>query len=105
VARLLRGRPRPAPPSKQASVKPSVAFDNEASSQATLVEIVAQDRPGLLHELANTFARAGCSIEVVLIDTEAHKAIDVFYITANGAKIGEELQSSLRHQLMSVCSA
>ena len=28
----------------------------------------------------------GCNIEVVLIDTEAHKAIDVFYITAEGRK-------------------
>jgi [protein-PII] uridylyltransferase len=104
VARLLRGRPRPAAPSKQASVKPSVAFDNEASSHATLVEIVAQDRPGLLHELANVFTHSGCSIDVVLIDTEAHKAIDVFYVTCGGAKVAPDLQASLKSQLLAVCA-
>jgi [protein-PII] uridylyltransferase len=104
VTRLLRGRARPLAPSKHASVRPAVAFDNEASSHATLVEIVAQDRPGLLHELANIFTRAGCSIEVVLIDTEAHKAIDVFYVTCERGKVGEDLQAKLRDQLLSVCN-
>src|SRR5262249_15623451 len=72
VGRLLRGRARPASPSKGASVPPTVAFDNEASAASTLVEIVAQDRPGLLYDLAHKFSDSGCSIDVVLIDTEAH---------------------------------
>lgn len=104
VARLLRGRARPSAPSKHAKVRPAVAFDNEASSHATLVEIVAQDRPGLLHELANTFTRAGCSIEVVLIDTEAHKAIDVFYVTCEHGKVAEDMQLKLKDQLLAVCN-
>lgn len=103
VGRLLRGRARPAAPSKSASIRPTVAFDNEASHTATLVEIVAQDRPGLLYDLAHKLTDAGCSIEVVLIDTEAHKAIDVFYVTSNGAKVGGPLQSQLRDELITVC--
>ena len=75
VQRLLRGRAKPAAPSKRAEVKPTVAFDGEASESATLVEIVAEDRPGLLYDLASTISSAGCSIDVVLIDTEAHKAL------------------------------
>ena len=35
-------------------MKPTVAFDGEASESATLVEIVAEDRPGLLYDLAST---------------------------------------------------
>jgi hypothetical protein len=40
---------------------------------------------------------------VVLIDTEAHRAIDVFYITAAGGKLGPDLQARVRDELLSVC--
>ncbi|MBC7925873.1 MAG: hypothetical protein H7039_09470 [Bryobacteraceae bacterium] len=105
VGRLLRGRPRPAAPAKAARILPAVFFDNEASSAATLVEIVAEDRPGLFYELAQTFSSAGCSIEVVLIDTEAHKAIDVFYVTCQNAKLNPDIQRQLQSELLRVCHA
>jgi [protein-PII] uridylyltransferase len=104
VQRLLRGRAKPTAPSKHAVVKPTVAFDDEASESATLVEIVAEDRPGLLYELASTFSGAECSIEVVLIDTEAHKALDVFYVTRDGAKLSVDSYAELREQLLTVCN-
>ena len=47
--------------------------------------------------------RAGCNIEVVLIDTEAHKALDVFYVTAQGKKLEEEKQLLLRSELLAAC--
>src|ERR1035437_9156377 len=72
--------PRMALPSSSdlENVAPRVVFDSEASSTATLVEIVAEDRPGLLYDLATAISANGGNIEVVLIDTQAHKAIDVF---------------------------
>jgi [protein-PII] uridylyltransferase len=103
VAKLLRGRPRPKAPSVRASIRPGIAFDNNVSESATLVEIVAHDRPGLLYDLANTFSSAGCSIEVVLIDTEVHKAIDVFYITRNGKKLDDRAEFDLREKITAVC--
>ena len=60
------------------------ADDREETEAATLVEIIAEDRPGLLYDLAHAISAAGCNIEVVMIDTEAHKALDVFYVTSNG---------------------
>jgi [protein-PII] uridylyltransferase len=105
VKELLRRRPAPAPPSREARIRPSVGFDDEASAGATLVEIVAQDRPGLLYDLASAFSEAGCNIEVVLIDTEAHKAIDVFYVTRGGRKLDPGAQSALGERLQSILEA
>ncbi len=45
---LLKNRPKPAPPSRKARIPARVAFDNAAGHTATLIEITAEDRPGLL---------------------------------------------------------
>jgi [protein-PII] uridylyltransferase len=105
VKSLLKHRPKPAPPSKGSQIAGRVAFDDQASEAATLVEVVAQDRPGLLYDLAAAFSEAGCSIDVVLVDTEAHKALDVFYVTAGGAKLSRALEESLREKLLAVCNS
>ncbi len=99
VDRLLAGRPRPVQAHAQ-RLMPVVAFDPTASQRATLLEIVAADRPGLLYEVATAIYEADCAIEVVLVNTEAHRAIDVFYLTAQGAKLGANVQESLRRRLL-----
>ena len=103
VTSLLKSRPAPPAPGRRARLRPSVFFSNEASASSTLIEVVAEDRPGLLHDLARTISSAGCNIEVVLIDTEAHKALDVFYVTAEGKKLTPQLEASLRQGLLAVC--
>jgi [protein-PII] uridylyltransferase len=103
IRQLLRNRPKPAPPTRKAAIAGRVSFNNEASQTATLVEIVAQDRPGLLYALASALSDAGANIEVVLIDTEAHKAIDVFYVTSQGAKLTATQQAALGENLRRAC--
>ena len=95
VKELLRNRPKPSLPSRKAGIRARVRFDSEASGTATLIEIVAEDRPGLLYDLATAITSTGGNIEVVLIDTQAHKAIDVFYVTSDGAKLSTERQSAM----------
>jgi [protein-PII] uridylyltransferase len=64
---------------------------------------VAQDRPGLLYDLASAISSCGANIEVVLIDTEAHKAIDVFYVTAAGKKLDPDRQTAMAESLRRAC--
>ena len=100
IEELLRNRPKPAPPSKSARLEPSLAFDSDSSPSATLIHIVAEDRPGLLYDVASAMSSEGCNIEVVLIDTEAHKALDVFYITSGGRKLDTQQERRLRARLL-----
>jgi [protein-PII] uridylyltransferase len=102
VRRLLSSR-RPGQSARVRRAQPKVLFNNDASEAATLIEIAADDRPGLLYDLASTISAAGCNIVVVLVDTEAHRALDVFYVTAAGNKVAGELEESLRGDLLAVC--
>jgi [protein-PII] uridylyltransferase len=81
---------------------PSVRFNNEASDECTLIDFVGEDRPGLLYDLTSAISAAGCNIELVLVDTEAHKAIDVFYVTQAGGKLEEDLSQHLTDELKRV---
>jgi [protein-PII] uridylyltransferase len=82
------------------TVPTQVSFDNTCSSHSTLLELITQDRPGLLYQVASTLSELGCNIEVALIDTEGQRAVDVFYVTANGAKLDHQQQGELRQALL-----
>ncbi len=66
-----------------------------APRQSTLVEVITQDRPGLLHTISSEISRENCNIEIALIETEGQMAIDVFYLTQNGAKLSQEQAEQL----------
>jgi [protein-PII] uridylyltransferase len=104
IRQLLRNRPKAPPPTRKSAIAGRVSFNSEASQTATLVEIVAQDRPGLLYDLASALSAIGANIEVVLIDTEAHKAIDVFYVTSQGGKLTAAQQAALGEDLRRACA-
>ncbi|HKW34824.1 MAG TPA: [protein-PII] uridylyltransferase [Candidatus Acidoferrum sp.] len=93
--RVSAGRGR----SPKVTVETRINFDDSSSAHCTLLEIITQDRPGLLYEMGSALARLGCNIEVALIDTEGHKAIDVFYLTAQGKKLTAHKQELLREVL------
>jgi [protein-PII] uridylyltransferase len=85
------------------TLPPQVQFDSEACPTATLVEINTEDRPGLLYSLATVFSSNACNIDVVLVDTKGHRAIDVFYVAHERNKLSPEMQARLKEKLLAVC--
>ena len=102
---LLRGRRRMRPKPSMIVVEPRVDFDEEASSSSTLVQVVAQDVPGLLRALGLALAERECNIEVALVDTEGEMAIDVFYVTRGGGKLDAADQERLRSSILATMAA
>src|SRR5262249_58892627 len=70
-------------------VETKVRVDNVSSADCTILDVFTQDRPGLLHAIADALHRAGASIEVARIATEGNRATDAFYL--------RDLTSDFRH--------
>ena len=81
-------------------VESRIEFDNTCSSHSTLLEVIAQDRPGLLYRIAAVLSSEQCDIDVALVDTEGQMAIDVFYLTSRTKKLNPQLQRAIKTALM-----
>ncbi len=69
-------------------VRTTVSFDNRASAGHTVIEVISQDRPGLLFALSRCLQLAGLRIALAKINTEGTAVADVFYVTEeDGSKV------------------
>jgi [protein-PII] uridylyltransferase len=65
-----------------------VLIDNEVSDSYTVIDVFADDKPGLLFVLAKTLVQLNLSIHMARIGTRLDQVVDVFYVTnAQGNKI------------------
>ncbi len=59
---------------------PSVAVRPEASEQATVLEVRAADRPGVVHVVCAALAGLEVAVRSAHVDTLGPQAVDVFYL-------------------------
>jgi [protein-PII] uridylyltransferase len=92
LRRRRRGR-RPA--------APDVRFDDDASPTSTVIEVRAEDEPGLVHRIARTLAGCGVQIGFAKVATEKSHALDIFYVTDEGGeKLPPELTARVEQALL-----
>ena len=86
---------------KMGQLEPVVYFEDDTEREMTLLEIISPDKPGLLYSIGSILSSCDCDIELLLINTEGEKAVDVFYIRHNNGILPESVKSELKRQILS----
>jgi [protein-PII] uridylyltransferase len=105
VARRLERRARSHRPRKGVPVPPPrVTLIDDASNTATVVEVRAHDRPGLLWRIGQALGASGMQVHAARVETLGAEAVDVFYIVdADGRPVVDEARrSSIREGILDV---
>jgi len=100
VSRMLRDRLKSEKANgTKVKIATQIEFDDGCSAHSTLVQVLTQDRPGLLYRMCSLVSKHECNIEIALIETEGQMAIDVLYLTSGGAKLSADRQAALGQAL------
>jgi [protein-PII] uridylyltransferase len=67
-----------------------------ASSTATVVEVRAHDRPGLLRTVASAVAEQGVDVSAAVVATLGSEAVDVFYLGRDGRPLDAATAEAVR---------
>ncbi|MGW2949848.1 [protein-PII] uridylyltransferase [Streptomyces eurythermus] len=79
---------------------PRVTVAPAASRHATVIEVRAQDAPGLLHRIGTALEKAGVRVRSMHVSTLGANAVDAFYVTTGtGAPLPGEDAGSLARVL------
>ncbi len=84
---------------------PRVTVASAASRHATVIEVRAQDAPGLLHRIGHALETAGVRLRSAHVSTLGANAVDTVYVTAadgsmlsdtRAAEVAREVEQALR---------
>ncbi len=89
VAERLERRMRAHRESPVPVAPPKVTLVDDASSTATVIEVRAHDRPGLLWRIGRALGDCGLDVRAARVETLGAEAVDVFYVVdASGGPVG-----------------
>jgi [protein-PII] uridylyltransferase len=98
---IVEGRVDPASrlrPSDPGALAPTVVVRPEASARATVIEVRAADRPGVVHLVCAALARLGLTVTSAHVDTLGPQAVDVFYVQeAQAGALGDRRAAEAAH--------
>lgn len=69
---------------------PIVVVQGEASAQATVIEVRAADRPGVVFLVCTALADLGLTVRSAHVDTLGPQAVDVFYVQDDAGALAPE---------------
>jgi [protein-PII] uridylyltransferase len=81
-------------PADASVLAPTVVVRPEASDQATVLEVRAADRPGVVHLVCAALARLDVSVRSAHVDTLGPQAVDVFYLQEPSAGALSEVRAA-----------
>jgi [protein-PII] uridylyltransferase len=86
------------------TIAATVTVDNDASDEASVIEVSGRDRPGLLGDIADALTEAGLSIQSAHVDNYGERAVDAFYCyeTSGGKLIDPRRIAGLKAVLSEV---
>ena len=86
AAAMESGRVRALRRPRATRFAPTARFAADAASDSSVLEVRADDRPGLVYTLASTLSGLGLDIAFATITTEKGQALDVFYVTGSDGR-------------------
>jgi [protein-PII] uridylyltransferase len=96
TARLRRG---------SGGIEPHVVIRAEASARATVLEVRAADRPGVVHLVCAALAKLDLAVRSAHIDTLGPQAVDVFYVQESSAGVlGDTRAAEAAHAVRAALS-
>jgi [protein-PII] uridylyltransferase len=97
---IVEGRLQPGDRLRPSSTElaPTVVVRPEASVSATVLEVRAADRPGVLYLVLAALARLGITVRSAHVDTLGPQAVDVFYLQeADAGALSERRAADAAH--------
>jgi [protein-PII] uridylyltransferase len=89
---------------RAAAAPPRVIWDDGASYTASVVEVRAHDRVGLLYRLTRALDAAGLDVRSATVATLGAEAVDSFYVVdTNGDRVSSELRPPIEAALLAAC--